>query len=206
MTARRPLPGPPLPPPPIDPSSREFFDAKYATCADPWDFATSPYELQRYRDLLELIGDAPVDRAYEPGCSVGVFTELLAPRCRALVATDLATGAVARARRRCARFDHTVIAVQALPDLPDGRFDLIVFSELGYYLDRAGLVDLVARLAGRLRPDGRLVGTHWTGSSPDHVLSGDAVGAVLDECPRLRPDTHDRRDGYLIGSWSRRTR
>jgi trans-aconitate methyltransferase len=194
--------GPRSAPPPLDPSSAEFFDAKYATCADPWDFAASTYEQQRYRDLLELIGDVPVDRAFEPGCSIGAFTELLAPRCRALVATDLAAGAVGTARRRCSRFDHVVIEVQALPDLPDGTFDLVVFSEVGYYLDRGELAATVRRLADSAAPGADFVACHWTGESEDHQLHGRDVHAVLHET--LEPDAHVAghvHDGFLLDAW-----
>ena len=60
-----------------DPSSREFFDAKYRTAEDPWDFALDGYELGRYVDLVSHVDPARHRRVFEPGCSIGVLTEML---------------------------------------------------------------------------------------------------------------------------------
>ena len=49
----------------VDPAT---FEALYARTDDPWSFATSDYELGRYRATLDLIG-ASYQRAFEPGCS-----------------------------------------------------------------------------------------------------------------------------------------
>ena len=63
--------------------------------------------------------------------------------------------------------------------LPTGRFDLIVFSELGYYFSAAVLAKIVRALAKRVRPGGEFVAVHWRGRSEDHVLHGDVVHALL---------------------------
>ena len=49
-------------------------------------YETSAAEKARYESVLRALGPRKFDRALEIGCSVGVFTELLAPRCGELLA------------------------------------------------------------------------------------------------------------------------
>lgn len=191
--------------PPHDPTSPAAFERRYRDHADPWGFATEPYEQARYAALLDAIGPGPFATAFEPGCSVGVFTALVAPRCTTLLATDPAPTAIAATRRRCAGLGQVCARVGVLPaDLPAARCELIVFSEVGYYFDDATLDRVIAALAERLEPHGRLAGTHWLGRSADHRLTGERVHAALDAHPALRPERGERHDGYLLGVWAKR--
>ncbi len=60
---------------------------------------------------------------------------------------------------------------------PEGRFDLIVVSETGYFLSPADLDVLIERIAASLTDDGVVLLCHWK-----HPVSG----WVLDG-----PDVHD---------------
>lgn len=182
-----------------------FFEALYQRHADPWRFASGAYEQGRYHRLLDAVGDGPFPAAFEPGCSIGVFTALLAPRCHRLVATDLSPTAVAAAAHRCAGHPGVEVGLGALPEaVPQGRFDLIVFSELGYYFDPVTLGVVIDRLVARLRPDAILAGTHWTGSSKDHRLPGADVHAALARHRRLSVARDETHPGFLLGVWRRR--
>lgn len=189
-----------------DRTSPAFFEAKYQADVDPWSFATDPDELARYEQILELVGPGPVGPTFEPACSVGVLTARLAERCRPLWAIDVAPSAVAEARRRCEAFPHVTVAVGALPgDRPPGPFDLVVFSEVGYYFERDELADVVADMAGSLRPRGRLIACHWLGESPDHVLHGSVVQQViedvLDATAAVRPDRSIVTERFVAARW-----
>ncbi len=62
-----------------------------------------------------------------------------------------------------------------LPDeLPAGRFDVIVLSEVGYYWTLSDLDRFVDWLRTALAPGGRLILVHWTGLT-DYPLTGDQV-------------------------------
>jgi SAM-dependent methyltransferase len=160
--------------------SEAAFEAKYRHSPDPWQFAASPYEQRRYSTLLRSLTQARYSRAFEPGCSVGVLTAALAERCDSLLACDIAPTAVHLARQRCAGLSNVRIDQADLAkSLPPGRFDLIVFSELGYYFSAAVLAKLIRALAKRMTPGGEFVAVHWRGRSEDHVLHGDAVHAIL---------------------------
>ena len=132
-----------------------YFDDLYRRDPDPWDFATSDYERDKYADSLAALGDRRFDRALEVGCSIGVFTAALAARCRELVAVDVSPAAVAAARERTARLAGVAASSQAtLPeDMPAGSFDLIVCSEVLYYWDARLLEHGPGRRwSGRSRP------------------------------------------------------
>ena len=75
-----------------------FFDAIYAEAPDPWSFATSDYEAGKYAVTVATLPRAQYASALEIGCSIGVLTELLAPRCDALLSVDVAERALNQAR------------------------------------------------------------------------------------------------------------
>jgi predicted TPR repeat methyltransferase len=138
-------------------------------------------------------------RAFEPGCSIGILTERLAAICDEVNAIDISPTAVARARLRCAQWPGVSVEVGALPrSIPPGQFDLIVFSEVGYYFNSGALAALAAELASRLASDGILIAVHWLGHSNDHVLTGDEVHEVLGETLGLIRLEADRYEGFRI--------
>lgn len=191
----------------VDRSSAAFFEAMYRAAADPWNFASDAHERARYAELLSWLGPGPLGSVLEPGCSIGVLTAQLAVRARSVQALDVSPTAVARARRRCRDQPHVSVRVGTVPnDLPEDHFDVVVFAELGYYFDGRTLDAVADAIADRLTPNGRLVGTHWTGHSEDHAISGEAVHRRISARPGLRSVARARRPGFLVEEWRRRDR
>ena len=150
-----------------------YFDDLYASDADPWRFATSDYEREKYATTLAALPRARYRSALEIGCSIGVLTRQLAARAEALCAIDLAAQALDEARHRCADLGHVRFDLMRVPaQWPDGTFDLIVLSEVVYYLDRADLAALVERVRACLVPGGDVVLVHWLGET-HYPLTGD---------------------------------
>ena len=83
-----------------------YFDGVYAASADPWHFETSEYERAKYAATLAALPNRRYSRAFEIGCSIGVLTELLAPRCDALLAVDVSNAVLQSARQRLERLNH----------------------------------------------------------------------------------------------------
>ncbi len=189
------------------PVSQAAFEAKYRHSGDPWNFSNSRYERDRYQCTLRSLMRARYRLAFEPACSIGVLTAALAQRCDAVQAVDIAPSAVAMARRRCANFPGVAISCADLTaQIPQGPFDLIVFSELGYYFSAAQLRRIAQSLGAALEADGELVGVHWTGTSEDHLLHGDQVHAILEEaltpsCARIKGARHP---GFRLDTWRRK--
>jgi len=188
----------------IDSSSEEFFESKYAAAADPWDFETSAYERNRYTTIVRALQGRRYKRAFEPGCSIGLLTLELARICDSVEAIDISPTAVACARARCAACENVTVRQGKLPgSVPDGLFDLIVFSEIGYYFAADVLTKIVQDLVGRLTPEGLFLAAHWLGVSPDHRLKGDQVHALLEGTPGLTPTFAERHEGFRIERWTR---
>jgi cyclopropane fatty-acyl-phospholipid synthase-like methyltransferase len=163
----------------------EYFDALYTADPDPWKFAASPYERGKYTLTLNAMPKPRYRSALEVGCSIGVLTQSLAARCDAVVAVDAAQTPLLEARRRCADLPGVRFEQMFVPEQwPDGVFELIVLSEIIYYLSREDVRRLAARVARSLPRDGSVILVHWTGPT-DYPLSGDEAAALFTE--RIHP-------------------
>jgi cyclopropane fatty-acyl-phospholipid synthase-like methyltransferase len=152
------------------------FESRYRAEPDPWGYATSEYEHRKYAATLVACGPGPFSRALELGGSIGVFSALLAPRSRRLDTLDAAPTAVAAARGRLGAHSGAHARVGLIPDdLPPGPYDLVVASEILYYLDRERLGRTLARLTAALATGGRLVAVHWRPTGAERPSSADAI-------------------------------
>src|ERR1700729_2273959 len=174
----------------------EYFDALYTADPDPWKFTASPYERDKYALTLDAMPNPRCRSALEVGCSIGVLTRLLASRCDALVAIDAAQTPLVEARRRCADLPGVRFKQMFVPDeWPDGEFDLILLSEVVYYLSRDDVGRLAVRVTRSLAKDGSVILVHWTGKT-NYPLSGDEAAALFIE--RIGPTfVVDRADRYV---------
>lgn len=191
---------------------RHHFEELLAAEPDPWRYE-SAYERRKYEQTLSLVPPrAP--RALEIGCAEGHFTVALAARVGELVAVDLSEIALARARARCAglanvQFTQLDVANDPLP----GRFDLVVCSELLYYLGHEGLQDVARKLAEALVPGGALVLAHANlqVDEPDEPgydwalpYGARHIGDVLSAEPALRFTKELRTPLYRVQLFHRR--
>ena len=177
-----------------------YFAEIYASDPDPWRFTTSAYEAEKYAATLQALPQARYEHALEVGCSIGVFTRALAPRCGALTALDVAQAALDAAQARCAEYPQVGFVRGAVPEVwPEGRFDLIVFGEMLYFLSTEDLARLVARVEASLAPGGDCVLVHWLGET-DYPLSGDAAaeGFIAGAAPFCRVLSGTRTDAYRL--------
>lgn len=180
--------------------SPDWFEALYASDPDPWRFATSPYEAAKYDDTLASLGERRFAAAFEVGCSIGVLTRRLAARCDRLLAVDVAEAALAQARAACRDWPNVTLARMRVPEeWPRSRFDLILFSEVLYYLAPADIDRTAALALAALDPGGTVLLVHWTGPT-NYPCSGDEVATrFIAACAgRLRPVTQARRAEYRL--------
>lgn len=143
---------------PIDPAG---FEAKFREDIDPWNYRASPFEAFKRRVLLHACGDRLFGRGLELACAIGETSRLLAPRCLHLLAVDASPTALAQARAHHGRVPHLAFAEAELPGaMPHGPFDLIVASEIAYYLAPRHLDALLSGIGRALAPGGRVVVLH----------------------------------------------
>ena len=163
-----------------------YFDHMYASSPDPWGFTTRWYEVRKHAITVAMLPEARYRDAFEPGCSIGVLSDLLAPRCGRLLSCDIAPAAVKAAAERTASHGNVEVQQRAVPgEWPEGRFDLIVLSEMLYYFAGSDLNQVLDLAAASLRPGGTLLAVHWRHPVTEHPRSGDDVHAVLSGRPDL---------------------
>lgn len=184
------------------------FDALYSADPDPWDVGGSFYEQRKRAVVLAGLRRPRYAAAWDPACGTGHLTADLAARCDRVLASDASATAARLAAERCAGLAVSV-AHRALPEAPDDdgfRADLLVLSEVFYYLsdaERAGTVALADRLAG---PDAELVAVHWDGAPDDAWLSGRGAQQELVTQLMARGWTrriHHEDEGFLLDTLTR---
>lgn len=175
---------------------RAFFETWFSTQPDPWKY-TSPYEQTKYEQTLSLLPSTQIGKALELACAEGHFTVQLAPRVESLIAADISQVALDRAAERCRdlqniSFQHLDMTKDPLP----GHFDLIVCSEVLYYLkDLEELKVIASKITDALEPGGYLLmaNAHLIVDEPDKAgfdwgnpFGGKVIGETFASIPTLR--------------------
>ncbi|MDT5345176.1 MAG: hypothetical protein QOE52_4360 [Mycobacterium sp.] len=167
----------------------------YSQSGDPWELGTRWYEQRKYAITLAMLPKDRYAHAFEPGCSVGVLTALLTQRCGRVTATDVAAAALANAERRLrdsGRCDQVTLLRQSVDEpWPPDPFDLLVLSEIGYYLPPDALRGILDRQCPRLAVGATVIAAHWRHPVDDYLMSGDQVNEVVAATTGL----------HLIGSY-----
>jgi LmbE family N-acetylglucosaminyl deacetylase len=156
--------------------SRDYFETLYTGSEDPWSFETSEYELAKYVATVNAIPAGDYYSGLELGCSIGVLTEMLAGKCKELTAMDISEVALKRAKNRLKETPSVRFILGGIPDdFPAGQHDLIIISEVGYYLSKEDLLTLRQQVTDALSENGVVVLVHWTHFVKDYPLTGDQV-------------------------------
>ncbi|WP_431262367.1 class I SAM-dependent DNA methyltransferase [Roseateles chitinivorans] len=185
----------------------DHFETLFSQDPDPWGYRTRWYERRKRAQLLASLPSERYANAFEPACANGELSAELAARCDRLLCTDVSAAAVAHARDRLAALTHVAVQNTSIPAAwPDGRFDLIVLSEIGYYLDDRALRDTIERAAASLTDGGTLIASHWRHPEGDYLRSGDEVHRLMatafqEHFAWSRLLRHEEED-FLVEVWS----
>jgi predicted TPR repeat methyltransferase len=178
-----------------------FFDELYAGDPDPWKFLTSEYETAKYKATIDALQGRRFDQGLELGCSIGVLTQRLAERCTQLTAIDVSEQALEHAR---ARNPRVTVELREIPEqFPHGPFDLIVASEVLYYLDVPAFNRTVDAIRRTLVPGGALLAVHWRHPTKLYPLLGDEVHERLRDRLRWPAGVHHRTADYVLERFDR---
>ncbi|HEY9643248.1 MAG TPA: SAM-dependent methyltransferase [Coleofasciculaceae cyanobacterium] len=177
-----------------------YFEKIYTDNPDPWGFETSEYEANKYAATVAALPKPRYRSAFEIGGSIGVLTEKLADRCDALLSVDVSQIAQAKAIERCQSLAQVRFQIMQIPEqFPEEQFDLILVSEVGYYLSWEDLHTAQSKILNHLELGGHLLLVHWTLYAKDYPLSGDEVHeSFLGLIPPLRHLTGWRADQYRL--------
>ena len=182
-----------------------YFESIYRDNIDPYGLRNRWYEQRKRAALMAALPRPRYGRAFEPGCGAAELTVELAARCDWLLASDFSESAVAAAFERTRHLANVHVDKHALPhDWPHshGPFDLIVLSEVGYFLDGAAMQKIAQCVADSLASDGTLIACDWRPGFKERVLATDTVHAALVDLGMSRLVRHEE-DDFLLQVWSR---
>ncbi|WP_313697399.1 class I SAM-dependent methyltransferase [Achromobacter sp.] len=193
----------------MDSVAADHFERLYQADPDPWRVASAWYERRKRGLLLAALGREQYRHAFEPGCGTGELTRCLALRCAQVCAVDAAPVAAERCRARVAGegMDHVQVLSLDLPrqwpETPAGGFDLIVLSEVAYYLDGVALCRFLSAVDASLAQDGEIVACHWRPDFDDRLQNTDALHAAIGALPGLSRRVHHVEDEFRLDVWRR---
>jgi hypothetical protein len=183
------------------------FETLFSGDADPWGYRTRWYERRKRAHILASLPSEHYANAFEPACANGELSAELATRCGRLLCSDGSAAAAAHARRRLAALANVEVECAAIPaGWPAGRFDLIVLSEIGYYLDDDAFHETMRLAAESLAAGGALLASHWRHPESDYRRSGDDVHRLMATAFQQRSGwsrllRHEEED-FLLDVWS----
>jgi len=174
------------------------FDRLFAGGVDPWCFETSPYERDKRGRTVAALKGRRWRRCLDVGCATGVLTGELLQVCDEIVGVDISRTALSIARKRLAGCTSIDLARMNIPhEWPMGQFDLIVISEVLYFLSEEEIVRCAHHSWRSLDPGGACLLVNWTGEN-DLPLNGDlAVQIYSSVCP-WRVKDEAREEGYRL--------
>ncbi len=188
-----------------EPVAADHFEGMFRKSPDPWGYDTETYEADRFARTIAALGGKRFEHALELGCGNGALTSRLVDHCDAIVATDVSHAALEVAATRLAGHASVMLIQGQLPqDVPHGTFDLIVMSDMLYYLGLLGVARLMSKLQDRAAPNCQMVITNYLGET-ECVLSGEMAAEIAlahlpgwtkimaERTDRLRIDVLDRK-------------
>lgn len=186
------------PPEPAD----QHFERMHHERDDPWRVRTRWYERRRRAVLAASLPRERYVHAVELGCSIGETTSVLADRCDELIAVDGSASAVEAAAERLRDRPNVVVERMRVPQewpVPaDHDTDLVIVSELAYYLAEDEWDAVIDHIVGSLAEGGEVLLCHWTGDSDDFAQSGEAAHARFRERSGLRPVVVHRDEEFVL--------
>lgn len=164
--------------PRVAPSSSQraaSFDRMFADGDDPWS-SGSWYERRKRSLTLAVLSRERYGVVLDLGCSTGTLTRALGERAEEVLAVDVSHRALEVAQRQTS-LGITWMHGEA-PSVLDGihnALDLVVLSEVGYFLRPFELWLTIGRLVELLASGGELVLVHWRHPTENIPLDGPTV-------------------------------
>jgi cyclopropane fatty-acyl-phospholipid synthase-like methyltransferase len=156
--------------------SRIYFEELYRNNNDPWGYDYHWYEARKRQICLALLTRPHYQKVLEVGCSNGHLSVHLAQRAAQLLCLDVSDYAVQLASQRLQAFEHVVVENRKIPEeYLVQKFDLILISEVAYYLSEAELHQFIEKLKHSLNVDGEILCCHWRHEIKDFELNAQQV-------------------------------
>lgn len=180
-----------------------YFDALYLNNDDPWNYANRWYEKRKREICLALLLKPMYENILEIGCSNGVFSQKLSERAMKLLCIDGNAHAIKLAKARLKDFKHISVLQQKIPNqYPNDHYDLIILSEIAYYLSRSELDLLINCLKTSLMEGGMVLACHWRYPIEGFDINGEKVHEVLKKQLNIHHYLSLNDPDFLIDIWT----
>jgi len=124
-----------------------------------YDLFVNVYNRSVHRQLREVVSGwiEPGDKVLECACGTGMLTEVIAPRCKVITATDFSPKMLQRAAKKCAAYQNASFETANILDLrfQNDAFDVVVAANVIHLLDKPEAA--LREMARVCRPGGRLI-------------------------------------------------
>jgi len=137
-----------------------YFEYLYSKKDDVWDYKTSKYELNKYQRSFDALGGQRFKSSLEIGCSIGVFTNMLADISDNVTAIDISDIAINKAKVECINKNNISFRQSDLFQFNTNvQFDLVCAAEVLYYLadNEAMIESVVKNITKMLSTGGKLL-------------------------------------------------
>lgn len=185
---------------PGSPPGAEHFARLYDGDRDPWGARDSAYEVEKREALLAFLGEEGGERAVEFGCGEGHVAAALAGRFEEVAGFDLDPGIVARAQTRHGVPGRVSFEAGRMPEqFPEGHFDLLVLSEMLYFLTEPEIEALMVGACRHAKPGARMVLVNYLGPTETPLSGDDAADFLLMiASEKLTLERSERRERYRM--------
>lgn len=161
--------------------------ALYAKSDDPWNTHASLYEQQKFAQTIKCLPRTRYRRGLEVGCGAGALTSLLAAHCDTLIAMDCTAKALTLAQAQVPRANVVFVEGAAPKNWPAQPPDLVVLSEVLYFLTDVENAGLALRLAKHSAIGCDVVLVNWLGATCGAIGGAAAALRLIKTSAR----THD---------------
>lgn len=183
---------------------QQYFDGKFRRDDDPWRCNTSWYERRKRALALAALPRERFSHGFEPGCGHGALSAELAARCDRLLCSDFSPRAVELTRHRLMGIPGTRVEQLEMPEhWPPEQFDLIVISELAYYLAPRELASLVEHMVLSLTDDGYVLSCHWRYPMEAWAQTADDISNAFRRPGLLHRIVEHVEPDFILELWSK---
>lgn len=184
-------------------SKNQYFEAMYQKSDDPWDYANRWYEKRKRNICMSVLPKLNFEYVLEIGCANGFLSEMLAERCQKLLCIDANPKAIQLAKQRLQDTHHVEFIQHCIPNqFPTGSFDLIVFSEILYYLSKSEVTQCLEKIKTLLSKDGVILSCHWRYPIEGFELNGNTVHEILKSELNLYHSLHLNDPDFVLDVWT----
>lgn len=183
------------------------FDALYQQHSDPWQIRSSWYERRKRELLLACLPKEHYRKTLELGCGTGEMTAQLAQRSTTVHAVDLSPIALQRCHQHLKAMGihnvHTscVRVPEVWPINEPCEFDLLVVSELAYYLEDTEIDGFIEGCQRALETGGDWLMCHYLPSFHDRRQDTQWLHQRITDTLNKEPIVTHSDEAFLLNIW-----